>query len=313
MASKKQKLKFDYAALPFVPGAVTLSEIGMHASTIENIDYALVNWLKLDVKPTVLTNKGLVQTPVVWVSPERAFQIKNEKELRDERGNLKLPMITIERTGMSKDPERKGGFQAHLFSRERNGRSGRFVLARRIKQDKTRNFASSDAGRYSATTSGSIQQNFPTPQPNSKVVIQIVSIPIPVYINLEYKITIQTEYQSQMNELVTPFITRPGQINAFILDRDGHRYEAFIDSSFNQTNNVSNMGEDERKFMTEVSIRVLGYLIGDGADKDRPIVRIDENIVEYRIPRERVIAGDIDTVEDPKRDFPTDYGIFVKK
>ena len=73
------------------------------------------------------------------------------------------------------------------------------------------------------------------------------------------------------------------------------------------------MGEDERKFMTEVSIRVLGYLIGDGADKDRPIVRIDENIVEYRIPRERVIAGDIDTVEDPKRDFPTDYGIFVKK
>ena len=182
MASKKQKLKFDYAALPFVPGAVTLSEIGMHASTIENIDYALVNWLKIDVKPTVLTNKGLVQTPIVWVSPERAFQIKNEKELRDERGNLKLPMITIERTGMSKDPERKGGFQAHLFSRERNGRSGRFVLAKRIKQDKTRNFASSDAGRYSATTSGSIQQNFPTPQPNSKVVIQIVSIPIPVYI-----------------------------------------------------------------------------------------------------------------------------------
>ena len=167
MASKKQKLKFDYAALPFVPGAVTLSEIGMHASTIENIDYALVNWLKLDVKPTVLTNKGLVQTPVVWVSPERAFQIKNEKELRDDAGALKLPIISVERTNITKDPERKGSYQAHLYSPDRDGRIGRMILAKKIKQDKTRNFAVVQAVRNDTTGENQLY----SPRINKKIVI----------------------------------------------------------------------------------------------------------------------------------------------
>ena len=115
-----------------------------------------------------------------------------------------------------------------------------------------------------------------------------------------------------MNELVTPFITRPGQINSFLLNKDGHRYEAFIESDFSHSNNVSNMGEDNRKYTTEITIRVLGYLIGDGEDHDRPIVRIDENIVELRQPQERVLAGDFDESEDPEREFPRDYGIFSK-
>ena len=42
-------------------------------------------------------------------------------------------------------------------------------------------------------------------------------------------------------------------------------------------------------FSTDITIRVLGYLIGDGKSKDRPIVRIDENTVEYQFPSETVM------------------------
>ena len=115
-----------------------------------------------------------------------------------------------------------------------------------------------------------------------------------------------------MNELVTPFITRPGQINSFLLNRNGHRYEAFVESDFSQSNNTANMGEDNRRFTTEITIRVLGYLIGDGDDQDRPIVRIDENVVELRQPQERVLAGDYDESIDKEREFPRDYGILSK-
>ena len=97
----------------------------MRASKIETIDEALFNWIKSDLHPQTTTNKGYSEVPVIWVSPERAFQIKNKKELRDDLGNLKLPIITVERTGMTKDPARKGGFQAHLYSPNNKGRSGR--------------------------------------------------------------------------------------------------------------------------------------------------------------------------------------------
>jgi predicted membrane GTPase involved in stress response len=39
-------------------------------------------------------------------------------------------------------------------------------------------------------------------------------------------------------------------------------------------------------YTTEIGIRVLGYLIGEGVNDDRPIVRVDENTVEVTFPRE---------------------------
>jgi len=276
---------FDFAMLPKDADSVTLKELGMLESTIETIDYALVSWLKKDLDLSIHSNEGFKRVPVLWQTPERSFQVKNDQSLRDEGGALKLPFVSIERTGITKDPERKGAFQAQLYSQEKNGRTGRLVLARRIKQDKTTNYAVASGTRYTAV--GTKKQPF-SPRVNKKVIIQSLSIPIPVYINAEYKIVIKTEYQQQMNELITPFIGRTGQINAFVLRRNGHLYEAFIDQSFTHNNNVSNLDEDMRMFSTEISIRVLGYLVGEGTNDDRPIIRIDENIVEVTFPQEQV-------------------------
>jgi hypothetical protein len=74
------------------------------------------------------------------------------------------------------------------------------------------------------------------------------------------------------------------------MKRNGHLYEAFIDQGFAHNNNVSNMGEDLRLYSSDVSIRVLGYLIGEGKNDDRPIVRVDENIVEVTFPQEGLAA-----------------------
>ena len=110
-----------------------------------------------------------------------------------------------------------------------------------------------------------------------------------MYVNVEYKIKLKTEYQQNMNELLTPFIARTGQINAFSLKRNGHIYEVFIDQNFTHNNNLANLGEEIREFNTEISLRVLGYLIGEGPNDDRPIVRVEENIVEYSFPKESVV------------------------
>ena len=202
-------------------------------------------------------------------------------------GAITLPVITIERTGITKDPTRKGSYQAHIYSDKRNGRTGRMTIAKRIKQDKTRNFAV--ASNLRTNTSGTRQANFP--RVNKKVVIESLSIPIPIYVNLDYKIIVKTEYQQQMNDLTQPFMTRTGQINSFVMRRNGHLYEAFIDQGFNQSNNVSNLGEDERQFTSEITIKVLGYLIGEGNSDDRPIVTKEESVVEVTYPRETVVPA----------------------
>ena len=282
---------FDFTQLPDGKKDFTLKELGMLGSSIEDIDYAMTSWLKEDLDLTTLTNEGYKRVPVLWQTPERAFQIKNDRDLRhpddDGGGVITLPVITIERTAITKDPTRKGGFQAHIFSSEKNGRSGRLVIAKRIKQDKTRNFAVANGVR--TNTTGARQKFFP--RANHKVVVEFLSIPIPVYINLDYKIVVKTEYQQQMNDLTQPFMTRTGQINSFVMRRNGHLYEAFIDSGFNQSNNVANLAEDERQFTSEINIKVLGYLVGEGASDDRPIVRKDENVVEISFPRETVVPA----------------------
>ena len=39
-------------------------------------------------------------------------------------------------------------------------------------------------------------------------------------------------------------------------------------------------------YSTDINIRILGYLIGEGENDDRPIVRIEENTVELSFPKE---------------------------
>ena len=286
---------FDFAQLPpgFKEG--TLEELGMLGSSIETIDYAITSWLKEDLDLSARTNHGYQKVPVFWQAPERVYQVKQNKALRDLQGSLILPAISIERTGIAKDPARKGSFQAHLYQKNSNGRSGRLVVAQQIKQDKTRNFAVATGTR---TNNGGVLQNY-FPRINKQVVIQTLSIPIPVYVNVDYRIVIKSEYQEQMNSLVQPFMTRTGQINSFLMRRNGHIYEAFIDQNFAHNNNLSDLGEELRTFETTIDIRVLGYLIGEGHNDDRPIVTLEESVVEITFPRESgVIPGQPSFLED---------------
>ena len=275
---------FDFALLPAGESKLTLKEIGMLASTIETIDEAMASWVKKDIGIRTRTNEGFAEVPVLWQAPERAYQIKHEKQLRDDAGALKLPLISVERTGIVKDPNRKGSFQANYYSDKKDGRPGRWVIAKRIMPAKTNAFATNQISRTATETDGTLQQYYP--RPNKKIVVQIISIPIPIYINVAYKITLKSEYQQQMNTMMTPFIGRTGQVNAFIMRRNGHLYEGFIEQDFTHSNNISNLGEDMRLFTTEITIKVIGYLIGEGASDDRPIVRIDENVVEFTYPTE---------------------------
>ena len=109
---------------------------------------------------------------------------------------------------------------------------------------------------------------------------------------MNYKLTVNTEYQQQMNEIVTPFLAYTGQINNFFITNDGHRFEGFVDGDLGLENNISNLSDEERKFMTSINLKVLGYLMGSDKNDEQPKMTIRESAAEIRIVRERVILGD---------------------
>ena len=257
----------------------------LEPSTIETIDLGIYEYVDEKLNLHTVTNEGLKKTPVVWLGSDRLFQVKNNKDLRDKVGKIKLPIITVNRDSMEKDPNFKGTFQAHLYERG-DYKGGSITRVRRIQQEKTRNFANADFARSSKDSRNTGRSN------NQKVVYEFVTSPIPTYVTVMYTIVLRTEYQQQMNDLMTPFFTRTGQLNSFIFEYDGHKYEAFIQPNFSENKNTTSLNEEERMFETKVQIKVLGYLIGDALNRDKPQITIRENAVEVKISRERVITGD---------------------
>jgi hypothetical protein len=271
--------------------------IPLKPSTIETIDLAIYDLIDNKFDLHTKANDGFKKVPVLWISPERAYHIKR-KDIRDSVGKLKLPLITIQRKSFEKDFAFKGGYQAHDYPTTGQGDYTKHPrpVAKRIMQRSTR--------KFSSTISNLKSNEHHSPIESPKVVYEELYMPIPVWVKVGYTITLSTEYQQQMNDLVTPFATKTGQLNALFARYDGHRYETFIEGSMAQENNSSNLGEEERKFKTTIELRVLGYLLGDGENEEAPKIIKKESIVDVKISRERVIVGEEKPWErDTSREF----------
>lgn len=257
-------------------------------ATIEDIDVSMHEYIKevFDIHTT--NNEGMYKVPVIWAGAERAYQIKNNRNVRDAVGKLKLPLISVNRTSLEKDKSFKGGIQAHLEHPRgaRGYKNGAFKTVSVLNQEKTSALAASESRKKNK---GKI-----IPGDVVKKVYDVYYIPIPVYVKAMYDITLRSEYRQQMNDMVAPFISRTGQINHFVMKKDQNVFEAFIEPSFAQSDNLTNLGQDERKFETKITIKVLGFIVGYGNNNnERPTIVKKENIVEIKIPKDEQVFKEI--------------------
>jgi len=264
---------------------ILLEKIEIGPSNLETIDYAFSTWIDEKVDAFCTTNEGWKKVPIVWTAAERSHQIKADRSRHDSNENLVLPLISVDRVSVVKDLSRKGTAWANVPPID-DYRKGSLTVSRRINQDKTANFANADSYREFG------QLNFRTRRENKKIVYQTMTIPMPVYVTVTYKVSIKTSYQQQMNEIVQPFMNVGGGINYFTMAYEKHSYEGFVQQDFSQSNEVANLDLKERTYRTDIEIQVLGHLIGDGPNKETPHIVIRESAVEVKMPRERVMLGD---------------------
>tara|TARA_Y100000592_G_C5478869_1_gene324109 strand:+ start:2000 stop:2947 length:948 start_codon:yes stop_codon:yes gene_type:complete len=284
--------------------------VTIRTSKIEDVDRGMFFYIDEVLNLHTTTNKGFNKVPVIWVGSERSYQIKHDVDLRNKDGLLKLPIITVERMSINKDQSKRETVPANIPD---FGIGGSIPVAKVLNSEKTALIARAKNLKKSGKDGqvGQTQANRPPTdynvasmfdaRPRHKrpdAVYTTYYMPIPVYVSVKYEIMIQTEYQQQMNELITPFINSFSKMGRnhryFHIYSDGsqgHKYEAFIDGSYSMENNGASLQEEERKFTTKVSIDVMAYLIGGDTNEDSIILKGYENAVQVSLPREEIMTG----------------------
>jgi hypothetical protein len=298
----------DYSYTGIKNANSIVDETTIEPSNLETIDYAFYNFINEKMEIRAKTNKGWKKVPVLWASPERSFFAKEKKELYDLDGTLIYPLISVEKTSISKDLNKKGIYYGASPFMDDPNHSGRIVLGRKIVQDKTTNFSVADNRKKfnNVYRTPNRQSYYPkTKKENKKIVVETLYMPQPVYLNISYTVTLKTNYQQHINQMLQPFATLGGHINSFLIKHDGHSYETFMKSELGQDNNLTSYSEEERIYQTQIKFDVLGYVIGEGDNQTKSKIVKRENAVEVKIPRERVIISTRQEF-DPKSDFYRD-------
>ena len=263
-------------------------------STLETVDFALYNWLNEKLNIYTDSNEGRRKVPIIWITAERAFQVKDDKELREiDSQSIIYPAMVVERNSVSKTNANERVIPGNIFP-QMDRKRGAFPLYRRVVKDKTQNFQNSVAKKFTSQT----QETFKLPFESSEVVYETLYTGYPVFLNMNYTIKIRTIYIQQLNEILLPFQRFTGGINQFLVEHENHKYEAFIEDDYSISSNASDLGGEEKKFDAEIKIKVLGYITADGINQDTPYVVSRESPAKIRFTRERSMLDEKNSNND---------------
>ena len=282
--------------------ASKLHEIEFQPSGLETIDGAMLRFIDEELNLSVVTNNGFKKVPVLWVSAERAYQIKHNKDLRDKEETLILPLMTVNRANVVKEPNFRGSVWANIPPVP-DVQGGTITIARQINQKKTAEFQNALAERKygpNRNVRGKMTNTNKRNMSTAKTVYETITIPLPVWVKVTYEISVRAEYQQQLNQLIHPFFTIPGNSRMpKRIENEGHFYELMLDGSLANKSNKAALGMEQRNYESTIKIDVLGYLIGEGDNQERPKIVRRENAVEFKFGREKSVFGDIPrTIKD---------------
>jgi len=260
-------------------------------STIEDIDFALYEYINEKLDIFTETNEGFKKVPVLFSTPERSYQIKADPDLRPNGRTLIYPLISIIKNSLTADPAKKGRYGVYIPPYfDYYDRGGSIEIARVVQQDKTRNFANANTIRKSPN--GEIKNYQTFPNKNKNIVYETLSVPMPTFLEVNYSISVVSEYQQQMNEIISAFAVATSTPSAFKISHNENYYEAFITPEFSLDDSSAGLQTSERIFRTTITINVLGYIIGADKNQETPNVVRRQSAAKLQIQRERVIVGD---------------------
>jgi hypothetical protein len=197
---------------------------------LEDHDQAILYYLKNTIKPTVIQSDKQIPVPIIYGSPERWKSTQADGFYRDKNGKLMIPLIMVKRESFEKNRTLGNKLDGNVVN------NVQYFETRYSQRNNYDNFA--------------ILNN---QKPQKEYILGI----IPDYITLTYKLSIYTEYITQMNKIIEAI---EFSSDSYWGDPERFQFRAII-TSFPTPVLLEN-GVD-RANRSEITVTLQGYIIPD--------------------------------------------------
>jgi len=259
---------------------------------VEDIDRALFKLFDDRLDFSVEVDGTSKKVPVVFAAGERFALTRRSANFRDVNNTLILPIISIERGTIDYTPD-LGGYGTPIATRDQIDYTVRrrldssdrdyqnIVNKKRLKnqsnvstrgnfgnksefpglQAKPGTIASRRNGTGLSFINGSPTDLFNPDLGNN--IFEIITIPYPEFIMIEYDVTFWTQYMQNMNKLLESMLVQfDGQEKAFqIITSGGYELVAYFQGQFSADTNFNDYTDSERVIKYNFKIKVPGFII----------------------------------------------------
>jgi len=220
-----------------------------------DIDKAIIKWFEKD-NPLIIKGKT---TPVMYVAKERWAQIQRDKAIKDERGQIILPVISVRRL----DPQHR---------RERNAPvrdETDLIYHRRV--------ASQSMDSNEEINLNNYQRGTPDPKylyAKDKPVFEILKLPYPSFFDVNYEIILWASYLTHQNIEIENIITgfNGGRTNIKV----GEYNLLAIMKNISDESNTTDFTSKERIIKSKFILELQAYLI------DKSKIKISRTIANMK-------------------------------
>jgi hypothetical protein len=201
--------------------------------TVYDIDYAIKWYIENEIQPQIISNKELLNVPVIFSNGEKWDNVRRLGYIRDEKGMLQSPLIMLKRNSI----QERDNTRTLDVNRPQSGNH----IIYQSKYNKR--------NRYE-------DELFPIPtnQPDESKKIYVVDIP--KYVNIEYEMLLWCDFTTQMNELVDQIMP----YGRFAWGNETNKFATLMGSVSFET--VNTTGED-RLVRATIPLTVMGTLLSE--------------------------------------------------
>ena len=259
---------------------------------VEDVDRSLFELFDKRLSFEVKVNEQTTKVPVVFAAGERFALTRRQKPIRDKNNALILPLIAIKRTSIGYKTEADAGGTAISFRQNTD-----YVVRKRLdasdrdyqniinklsikNQDNVSSrahFLANDISPGNGVIPGTASSRrngpgiaygggklaFGLHNSIGENIFETITIPYPVFIQMNYNVTFWTQYMSQMNQLLESLLIKTdGQGREFhLVSNKGFKFTAFLQGSFSSGDNFDDFTDNERIIKYSFDIRVPAYIL----------------------------------------------------
>ena len=285
MSTRKDQFEDRQSALSQgFEGSDTPDDIEIPSCTIEDVDRSVFNLFDKQLPFQAKNKEGAKKIPVIFATGERFAVLRRKEALRDKKGALILPLVSIMRTGIEQDvshgtgPGQNGPITIHKRLSKESSLYKRLVNQHRLKnQDNVAHQSNQLNPDGAGTEPGSIgTRRLPLSRTQDsrdgkllttklgENIYETITMPPVKFYTATYDVTLWSQYTQEMNDMLMTIMSlyQNNHQRTFKLETDkGYWFVGFVASPLTPDNNADDFTDDERLIRYSLEIKVAGYVI----------------------------------------------------